>query len=80
MTKKEFFKKLINDKNDFLQQFLDLLHENKIDYCVIDGLAVNAYVEPVVSLDLDIIIATNAITSLKQKARKLFKTKTFSTA
>ena len=51
--------------------------KNEIDYCVIGGLAVNAYVEPVVSLDLDMIIATTAITSLKQNTRKLFKTKTF---
>lgn len=60
---------------DVLQQLLDLLNELKIYYCVIGGLAVNAYVEPVVSLDLDIVVATNDIDKLIKKARKLFKIK-----
>lgn len=54
MTKKEFMHAVSNGREDILQQMLDLLNEMKIDYCVIGGLAVNVYVEPVVSLDLDL--------------------------
>jgi len=54
VTKKEFMNAVSNGREDILQQMLDLLNEMKIDYCVIGGLAVNAYVEPVVSLDLDL--------------------------
>lgn len=56
MTEKEFFNKVTNSSKDFLQRFIDLLESNKIAYCVIGGFGVNAYAEPLVSLDLDIII------------------------
>ena len=58
MTDKEFTNKVTHSSSDFLGDFITLLEQNKIQYCVIGGLAVNAYAEPVVSLDLDIIIAT----------------------
>ena len=64
MTKKEFMNKVVNGEVDILQQFLDLLAELEIDYCVIGGLAVNAYVDPVVSLDLDVIITTSDLFSV----------------
>jgi len=64
MTKKEFFKAVSNGKEDVLQIFLDALTISKANYCVIGGLAVNAYAEPVVSLDLDIIVATENIEAL----------------
>jgi len=35
---------------------LDILSDTGSGYCVIGGLAVNAYAEPVVSLDLDIVV------------------------
>jgi hypothetical protein len=56
MTSKEFFQSVANGEADVLQILLDALHDAKTPYCVIGGLAVNAYVEPVVSLDLDIVI------------------------
>ncbi len=52
MTEKEFINNIANGQEDIIQKLVDLLEENKIGYCVIGGLAVNAYVEPVVSLDL----------------------------
>jgi len=61
MTKKEFLSAVSNGKIDILQIFLDTIYAVGTDYCVIGGLAVNAYAEPVVSLDLDIIIATKDI-------------------
>ena len=56
MTKKEFLRSVGNGKDDILQQILDLLKAENINYCLIGGLAVNAYAEPVVSLDLDIVV------------------------
>lgn len=52
MTKKEFFKAVSNGEEDVIQIFLDALSTANVDYRVIGGLAVNAYAEPVVSLDL----------------------------
>lgn len=40
-----------NGREKILPHMLDLLNEMKIDYYVIGGPAVNANVEPVVSLD-----------------------------
>jgi len=77
MTEKEFINNIANGQEDIIQKLVDLLEENKIGYCVIDGLAVNAYVEPVVSLDLDIVVATNSINKLCQMAEKIFTIKKF---
>ncbi|HDP98677.1 MAG TPA: hypothetical protein ENN22_05790 [bacterium] len=77
MTKKEFFKSVCNGKIDVLQLLLDLLSKLKIDYCVIGGLAVNAYTEPVVSLDLDIVITADNIDKLCDSASDYFKIERF---
>ncbi len=61
MTGKEFINRLANDKSDIVQILLDILSKTGSRYCLIGGLAVNAYVEPVVSLDLDIIVAVDDI-------------------
>jgi len=64
-------------KEDVLQQMLDLLNTMKIDYCVIGGLAANAYAEPVVSLDLDLVVVTGATDNLLKKAGKIFNIERF---
>lgn len=61
MTGKDFLKGITNDQKNFLQVFLDILKKFKIQYCIIGGLAVNAYAEPVVSLDLDIVIVADKL-------------------
>lgn len=74
MTDKEFFNKVANGKNDFLQAFIDIVRKNKIKFCIIGGLGVNAYAEPVVSLDLDVVIVVNRLTELIDILKKEFKT------
>lgn len=78
MTKKEFLNAVSNGKIDIVQIFLDTISAVGTDYCVIGGLAVNAYAEPVVSLDLDIIIATKNIERVCEAASKHFKIQRFS--
>lgn len=53
MTGKAFFKAVAKSKVDVLEMTLDILERSGSSYCIIGGIAVNAYVEPVVSLDLD---------------------------
>lgn len=77
MTKREFTQRILNGKQDVLQAFLDRLKEKKIKFCVIGGLAVNAYAEPVVSLDLDIVVASRKIRSLRENLTAGFKAKEF---
>jgi hypothetical protein len=57
MTGRTFLNAIANNKGDVVQIVLDILKKTGSGYCVIGGLAVNAYVEPVVSLDLDIVVA-----------------------
>ena len=77
MTEKKFLNTLANGKGDFLQMFLDVLKTEKISYCVIGGLAVNAYVEPVVSLDLDVVLVSDQIEALIPILKKKFKLERF---
>ncbi len=79
MTEQEFLNHVANGDGtvDVLQQFLDLMRDVGVAYCVIGGLAVNAYVEPVVSLDLDIVVAADALDALSSAAERMFTIKQF---
>ena len=77
MTGKEFFNRVTNGKNDFLQNFLSILERNKVRFCVIGGLGVNAYAEPVVSLDFDVVIVSEKLDSLMPSLKKRFKVEAF---
>jgi hypothetical protein len=67
MTPKEFINSLANGKSDVIQIFLDILNETHSRYCLIGGLAVNAYVEPVVSMDMDIVAAVENVEVICRK-------------
>jgi hypothetical protein len=73
MTNKNFLNALANGKVDVIEEFLDMLAEFNIDYCLIGGLAVNAYAEPVVSMDLDLVLATADTDNLIKHASAKFK-------
>jgi hypothetical protein len=77
MTKKEFLNAISNGKVDIVQAFLDILSTSNVDYCVIGGLAVNAYAEPVVSLDLDIVVAADNIETVVKAVKSHFKVQRF---
>jgi hypothetical protein len=68
MIGKEFLRAVTKGRRDLLGLLLRLLRETEIDYCVIGGLAVNAYAEPVVSLDLDIVVVGSKIETLTRAA------------
>ena len=53
MNGKAFMNAVTNGQMDIIRLLLNILADTDSDYCVIGGLAVNAYAEPVVSLDLD---------------------------
>jgi len=64
MNEREFTNRVTNSQEDFLQDVLDLLNERDVPFCVIGGLAVNAYAEPVVSLDLDLVVISDQVNEL----------------
>jgi hypothetical protein len=73
MKGKEFLNSLAKAQSDIVQMLLDILAETGSRYCVIGGLAVNAYVDPVVSLDVDIVVAVEdmAASSIAARGRGL---------
>jgi hypothetical protein len=64
MTGKEFIKRLAHGESDIVRILQEMLSDTGSPYCLIGGLAVNAYVALVVSLDLVIVVRTDAIKSL----------------
>jgi hypothetical protein len=68
MTPKEFINSLANGKSDIIQILLDIIEQTRSRYCLIGGLAVNAYVEPVVSMDIDIVAAVEGLEVLIRTA------------
>ena len=77
MTGKTFLNSIANGKSDIVQLLLDLLEELKIDYCLIGGLAVNAYAEPVASLDLDLVLAINDVEKFIEHVKNTFEISRF---
>jgi len=73
MTGKQFLNSVTNSQLDIVQVLLDILAETGTKYCVIGGLAVNAYVDPVVSLDIDVVVMVDDVeaTSAAAKGRGL---------
>jgi hypothetical protein len=68
MTAKDFIKAVANGEADIIQMLLNIIARIETPYCIIGGLAVNAYADPVVSLDLDIVVIAHHIEELCTKA------------
>jgi hypothetical protein len=73
MKASTFWRLVVSDESGFLDGILSLLDDAGIKYCLIGGHAVNAYVEPVVSLDLDVAIALDQIASAEDLLRRHYK-------
>ena len=65
------------DESDLLESFLTWLDAQGVRYCVIGGQAVNAYVDPVVSLDLDIVVTTTNLGDLEERLGQAFTVERF---
>jgi hypothetical protein len=72
-----FWKTVTMDESDLLERLLAILADHRIGYCVVGGQAVNAYVEPLVSLDLALALATGEIGRLERALTPPFKVERF---
>ena len=77
MQELAFWKAVIVDDSNFLEAFVALLTESRIRYCVIGGQGVNAYVDPLVSLDLDLVVAVEQLESVTWLLTGQFKIERF---
>ena len=73
----EFWKAVVDDSVDFLDDLIALLDGLDVRYCVIGGQGVNAYVEPLVSLDLDLVVAADQIEKVATAAAERFRVERF---
>jgi hypothetical protein len=72
-----FWKAVTADRVELLDRMLGFLEREGVRFCLIGGQAVNAYVEPVVSLDLDIAVATEDQARLAEALPGAFDVKAF---
>jgi hypothetical protein len=59
MQAAEFYRAVTMDESDLFGRLLDTLERERIAYCLVGGQGVNAYVSPLISLDLDFAIAAS---------------------
>jgi hypothetical protein len=77
MQAQAFWKIVTMDQANLLERLVFMLDENRIRYCVIGGQAVNAYVDPLVSLDLDLAISSDQLEQVEALLSKEFTLKRF---
>jgi hypothetical protein len=65
------------DQSNFLEEIVGLLEGHGIRYCVIGGQGVNAYAEPLVSLDLDLVVAANQLQLVESLLNERFRVERF---
>jgi hypothetical protein len=73
----EIWKRVTEDRVDLLDQLLQLLREHKIRYCIIGGQAVNAYASPLISLDLDLVVALEQVEAVAKLLSSRFTVRRF---
>ncbi len=72
-----FWKLITMDQANLLESLITLFSEHGIQFCVIGGQAVNAYVEPLVSLDLDLVVAIHQIDEAEKLLGRHYAVKRF---
>src|ERR1700687_5454958 len=72
-----FWKAVAMDRANFLESLVGLLDEHRIQYCVIGGQGVNAYADPLVSLDLDLVVAVDQLADVERLLRAHFSVERF---
>ena len=77
MRATSFWKAVVVDRTDLLDQLTEMFATHGIRYCLIGGRAVNAYVEPLVSLDLDIVVAVEQLPAVESLLREAFVVERF---
>jgi hypothetical protein len=72
-----FWKRVVVDRSDMLERTVALLRDSGVPFCVVGGVAVNAYAEPLVTLDLDIVVAADDVDRIERLFASEFKVQRF---
>lgn len=77
MKSSTYWKAVLLDREDFLDRVLEFLRASGVQYCVVGGTGVNAYTYPVVTEDLDIVVAADQIETLEAGLSDRFRVRRF---
>lgn len=77
MSSLAFWKAVVEDRSDFLERVLGLLEREEIRCCVIGGVGVNAYAEPIATQDLGIVVASDQIEAARALLEREFRVREF---
>jgi len=72
-----YWKSVVMDESNFLESLTNLLNERGISYCVIGGQGVNASAEPLVSLDLDLVVALDQLPEVEALLARDYRVERF---
>ena len=72
-----FYNLITRGGGDVVEALLGLLDKAGIRYCVIGGQAVNYYAEPLVSLDLDLVVTVDRLADAEELLAKHFSVQRF---
>jgi hypothetical protein len=72
-----FWKTITKDQTNLLENLIALFDKHGIQYCVIGGQAVNAFVEPLVSLDLHVAVALHQLDQVEKLLSRHFVVQRF---
>lgn len=77
MRSSAFYNLVTRGGQTVIEELLGLLEGAGIGYCVIGGQAVNYYAEPLVSLDLDLVVATDRLAEAEALLARRFHVQRF---
>ena len=77
MKSSTYWKAVLVDRDNFLDRVLDFVKSSGVRYCIIGGTGVNAYAYPVVTEDLDIVVAAEDIGAIETALAQHFKVRRF---
>ena len=73
----QFWKAVTVDRSDLLERTIDLLNASGVRWCVIGGVAVNAYTDPVITLDFDLVVAMDDLARIEELFAADYKVQRF---
>ncbi len=72
-----FWKSVVADRSNFLERIFEVLESEGFAYCVIGGVAVNVYVTPLLTEDLDIAVESAQLSRARTVLGEHFKIREF---
>jgi hypothetical protein len=72
-----FWKAVLVDRENLLEGFLEFMRDSGARYCLIGGAGINAYAYPVVTVDLDVVVAGDQIQRLEESLARRFAVRRF---